>query len=169
MNETDFLLRCERCTPGAGRLVAKYQWMDNQGHWVPVAVRGKLNVTITSLRGNEADDWWFLHLESNEIPEGLPLHAKANDSRPLRQHHQINCGTKQCGNKVAADDKSLQFIFSLIERAMVDARKPGRRDWVYLLADLAVADEDRGTTTLTLARLRAALTLNNAKWARHAR
>jgi hypothetical protein len=170
MKETDFLLRCEKCAPHPGKLVAKYQWMEQQGYWVPVSVRGRSNVTITSLRGNEVDDWWFLHLDEEEIPESLPLHfAKQNDSRPvLRSHHQIVCPTRGCGNKVSADDQSLQFIFLLIERSVVDAKKPNRRDWVYLLADLADVDQTLGTTTLTLSRLRAALTLNNAKW-RHVR
>ncbi|CAN5523804.1 hypothetical protein BH09ACT7_BH09ACT7_08470 [soil metagenome] len=170
MKETDFLLRCESCTPGDGKLVARYEWLDNQGHWVPVPVRGKRNVSITSLRGDEADDWWFLHLEPDELPDSLPLHAKPDgENRPLRTHHQITCGARHCGNKVAADDQSLQFIFLLIERSVVDARKPNRRDWVYLLAELAKTDQERGTTTLTLAGLRAALTLNNAKWSRYFR
>lgn len=168
---TDFMLRCEKCTPPPGRLVARYQWMDSQGHWIPIAVRGKQNVEVTSMRGDTVDDRWFLHLDESEVaPDGLTLDTEPGDGRPrLRLHHQIRCGTTQCSNAIAADAGHLQFLFHLVERSVADARRPGRRDWVYLLADLVTTDEARRTTTLTLGGLRAALTLNNAKWVRHTR
>lgn len=170
MNETDFLLRCEQCGHGQGKLVAKYQWMEDQGHWVPVPVRGHQNVTITSLRGNVVDDWWFQHLEDDhELAQSVPIGNKQGDIKPLRSHHEIVCHTKGCANKVAADDQSIQFIFLLIGRAVVDAQKPDRPEWVRMLAGLAAVDRDKQTTTLTISQLRAALTLNNSKWARHTR
>ncbi|AFM16982.1 hypothetical protein Mycch_2199 [Mycolicibacterium chubuense NBB4] len=169
-DRADFVVRCEKCAPAPGKLIVKYRWMKGQGHWIPVATRGKRNVESTSMRGDKVDDWWFLHLDEGEAQNGVPLHSSASDKRaPLREHHQIACGARHCANAVAADAGHLEFLFQLIERSISDARKPGRSEWTYLLADLATADETRGTITLTLAGLRAALTLNNAKWVRHTR
>jgi hypothetical protein len=142
--------------------------MDSQGVWVPVPVRGKLNVRITNLRGNSPDDLrGYLGVGDGHDAHALRTPIGSN-RQSLREHHEINCGTRQCRNKVAADNSHLQFLFALIPSAIRDAYTPARREWVYLLADLATADESRGTITLTMEGLKAALAYNNVKFTRRA-
>jgi hypothetical protein len=136
---------------------------------MPVSVRGKLNVQLRTLRGNSLDDWWSVVVDDDEA-DAIPLEFRRSiDAPPIRYHHEIHCGAKYCRNRVPAPGAALQFVFMTTTFAVRQASKPGLREWVYELAKLATADLERGTVTYTFDALRAALTYNNTKFARHTR
>lgn len=161
---SDFLVRCEHCAPPPGRLAARYKWMDRQGVWVPVAVRGVTNVAVTTLRGNEADDWWSISVDDDEALEYPAWLRRPKDAPALREHHEISCGTRGCNNRAKADLARLELILTVLERSAANASKPGHSDWVYEFAELVTVG--RRGITVTLAGLRAALSLGNREFPR---
>ncbi len=165
----DFLIRCtSHSAAELGSIEAKYRWEGAE--WLPASVRGKTNVVVRTLRGNELDDWWSVAVDEGDA-SGVPLAMRRpKDAAPIREHHEIRCSSRTCRNRIPVPKDSLQWVFMVTTLALRQASKPDRQQWIYDIPRLVAAvDTDRRVVTYTFDGLRAALTYSKAKWGRHTR
>ncbi|SON62275.1 hypothetical protein MSIMFI_03800 [Mycobacterium simulans] len=155
----DFLIRCTgHGGSDRGTIEAKFRWEGVE--WLPVYIRGKLNVVSTHLRGNSVDDWWSVAIDDNDADiEEIPIDfRRPKDAPALREKYEINCGARNCRNRIPVPKDALQFAFMATVLAVRQASKPGLGDWIYKLAELpAGVDRERGVVTYTFDGLRVAL------------
>ena len=122
----DFLIRCTSHSASAlGSIEAKYRWEGAM--WLPASVRGKLNVEVTTLRGNEVDDWLSVAVDGCEA-ESIPLEfRRSKDALPIREKHEIRCGSRICRNRIPVTKDSLQWVFIATTVALRQSTEPHRR------------------------------------------